>query len=243
MHEKDKSVLGKVVNQFHTNRLCKLMADHKGTVVIGNAAAHEDGNLTPSVVLNPAIDGGLMSEEVFGPIVGVITYKNIDEAIKVINSKPKPLAVYYFGTNSNKNENLVRLMRETSSGAFVVNDVCSHFINEELPFGGVGESGYGRLHGKEGFDSCCNKKSVLRKVSLNIYPFNIMMAPFPEDKQKMIRLLISRMDYTQGQLLRRSLLIVAVLFFLWLVVTKRLTLQKVKRVWAMLKLAITMLRK
>lgn len=171
------------------------MADHKGTVVIGNAAAHEDGNLTPTVVLNPAMDVTLMSEETFGPIVGLITYKNIDEAIKIINSKPKPLAVYYYGTNSNKNENLMRLMRETSSGAFVVNDTCTQIINEDLPFGGVGESGYGRLHGKDGFESCSNKKSVLRKMPLNFYPFNITIAPFTEDKQNMIRLLVKWVDY------------------------------------------------
>ena len=100
------------------------MADHKGTVIVGNASAHEDGNLTPTVVLNPAEDCPLMSEETFGPILSVFHYKKIDEAIRLINSKPKPLAVYYFGTNSNKNENLNRLMHETSSGAFVVNEFC-----------------------------------------------------------------------------------------------------------------------
>lgn len=124
MFEKDKNVLGKVVNQFHTNRLCKLMADHQGTVVVGNASAHEDGNLIPTVVLNPSETCPIMSEETFGPILSVFTFKNIDETIKLINSKPKPLAVYYFGTNSNKNENLNKLMRETSSGAFCVNEVA-----------------------------------------------------------------------------------------------------------------------
>jgi len=114
------------------------MADHKGTVVVGNAAAHEDSNLTPTVLLNPAMDSPLMSQETFGPILAIITYKNIDEAVKIVNSKPKPLAVYYFGTNSNKNENLMRLIRETSSGAFVVNDICNQIMNEHLPFGGVG---------------------------------------------------------------------------------------------------------
>lgn len=65
-----------------------------------------------------------MSEETFGPILSVFTFKNIDETIKLINSKPKPLAVYYFGTNSNKNENLNKLMRDTSSGAFCVNEIA-----------------------------------------------------------------------------------------------------------------------
>lgn len=89
------------------------MADHKGTVVVGNAQAHEDGNLTPTVVLNPALDSPLMSEETFGPIVAVLSFKTIEEAIKVINSKPKPLAIYYFGTNSNRNANLNKVSSET----------------------------------------------------------------------------------------------------------------------------------
>ena len=70
-----------------------------------------------------------MNDETFGPILSIYTYKNIDEAIKFINSKPKPLAVYYFGTNSNRNENMMRLTRETSSGAFVVNETCMQMFN------------------------------------------------------------------------------------------------------------------
>ena len=139
--------MGKVVNQFHTDRLCKLLSDHKGTVVVGNARAFEDGNLTPTVVLNPAEDCPLMSEEIFGPILPVFTFKKFDEAIKLINSKPKPLAVYYFGNNSNKNENLNQLSKQTSSGAFMVNEMCLQMYQTYLPFGGVGEAGYGRLHG------------------------------------------------------------------------------------------------
>jgi len=129
MHEKNKNALGKVSSQFHTNRLCQLMADHKGTVIVGNAAAYEDGNLTPSVILNPAEDCALMGEETFGPILSVFHYKKLEEAIQLINSKPKPLAVYYFGNNSSKNENLNRLMRETSSGAFVVNELVKQIFN------------------------------------------------------------------------------------------------------------------
>jgi aldehyde dehydrogenase (NAD+) len=99
------------------------MADHKGTVVIGNSSAHEDGNLIPTVILNPAEDCPLMTDETFGPILSIFTYKKIEEAIKTINSKPKPLGIYYFGSNSNKNESLNRLMKETSSGAFLVNEM------------------------------------------------------------------------------------------------------------------------
>jgi len=116
-------------------------------------------------------------------------------------------------------------------------------MSEYLPFGGVGESGYGRLHGKEGFEGCSNLKSVLRKSPLNFYPFNVAMAPFTDDKQNLIRLLATKLDYTQSQLAKRAIIIVLVLFFLFLIVTKRLTLQKVKKVYTMLKIAVAMMRK
>jgi aldehyde dehydrogenase (NAD+) len=71
-------------------------------------------------------------------------------------------------------------------------------FNTFLPFGGVGDSGYGRLHGKEGFDGCSNKKSVMRKAPLKFYPFNVIFAPYTEDKQSMIRLLATKLDYSQN---------------------------------------------
>ena len=195
-YSKDKNFIGKVVNQFHTTRLCKLMADHKGTVVIGNPSSHEDGNLTPTVILNPAEDCALMAEETFGPILAVHTYKKFDEAIKFINSKPKPLAVYYFGTNSTRNENMQRLLRDTSSGAFLVNEAAYQIFNQCLPFGGVGESGYGRLHGKFGFDGCSNLKSVMKKVPLKFFPFTVTFPPYTEDKQRIMTLLATKLDYS-----------------------------------------------
>jgi len=243
MYENDKKALGKVVNEFHTNRLCKLMADHKGTVVIGNPVAHEDGNLTPSVILNPAEDCGLMNEETFGPILAVFTFKKVDEVIKLINSKPKPLAVYYFGKNSNKNETMMRLMRETSSGAFCVNEAAYQYNNQDLPFGGVGDSGYGRLHGKAGFDSCSNKKSVMRKIPLKFYPFSVSLPPYTEDKQKMIKLMFRKLDITQRQLQRRIIIGLIVIYLLWAVLTKRLTIQKVKKFWTVIKMAWQFMRK
>lgn len=84
-------------------------ADHKGQVIVGNPNAHIDGNLTPTIVMNPARDSKMVTGEIFGPILPVLTYKNIDEVVAYINSKPKPLAVYYFGTNAFSNPNLMKL--------------------------------------------------------------------------------------------------------------------------------------
>jgi len=119
-----------------------------------------------------------MKEEIFGPILPVITFKNIGEAIDFINKIDKPLAVYYFGKNSCGNANMMRVKEETTSGAFLVNDAVIHFINAATPFGGVGGSGYGRCHGKEGFLQCSNTKSVMMKTPLNFWPFTVVHPPF-----------------------------------------------------------------
>jgi acyl-CoA reductase-like NAD-dependent aldehyde dehydrogenase len=111
-----------------------------------------------------------MRDEIFGPILPVVPYQSIDEAIKYINDGEKPLALYYFG--SQKGANARRIEKETSSGAYVVNDAIYQVFNIELPFGGVGYSGYGRYHGIDGFHAFSNKKSVLIKPPVKMYPYN-----------------------------------------------------------------------
>ena len=147
-------------------------------MICGNEKAGEDNQLTPTVILNPSMTSDLMTDETFGPILPVITYKNLDEAISIINSREKPLAIYYFGKNSSFNKNLTRVRNETSSGAFVVNEIASQFLFQDLPFGGVGASGYGRCHGKEGFLQCSNQKSCVFKTPLNFWPFTVTIPPF-----------------------------------------------------------------
>ena len=95
-----------------------------------------------------------MKDEIFGPILPIITFDEIDEAIDFINSKDKPLAIYYFG--SNWSSNYTRIEQETSSGALVVNETLFQIVNPYLPFGGVGNSGYGRCRGFEGFKQFSN---------------------------------------------------------------------------------------
>ena len=95
--------MGSIINDFHKNRVCDLLKDHQGTVVVGNANAHEDKNIIPTVVVNPNVDSALMKEEVFGPILPIITYADIDEAIKFVNDRDKPLTLYYFGKSHGSN--------------------------------------------------------------------------------------------------------------------------------------------
>jgi len=100
--------------------------------------------------LNPKLDSEAMNEEIFGPILPIISFSNINEAIDVVNNKDKALAVYYFG-RPYWNDNLCRVNNETTSGAFLVNEVISHIVNPSFGFGGVGGSGMGRYGGFEGF--------------------------------------------------------------------------------------------
>lgn len=112
--------MGRPINDFHKQRLCNLLADHGGNVAIGNARAHEDLNLTPTVIVNPAKDSAVMRDEIFGPILPVYSYQSIDEVIKFIQEGEKPLAMYYFGTGGSLNYK--RLERETSAGMYVSNE-------------------------------------------------------------------------------------------------------------------------
>lgn len=112
-----------------------------------------------------------MKEEIFGPILPLVSFQTIDDVIKIVNEGEKPLAIYYFGSVL-FNSNLSKLEKGTSSGALVTNDTLFHIANPNLPFGGVGHSGTGRIHGFEGFKAFSNAKSVLVKPTYNFYPYN-----------------------------------------------------------------------
>ena len=231
-----------MINTFHQERCCKLLADHGGTVIEGNANADIDKNLLPTVILNPSLDSDLMKEEIFGPILPVFTYKNIQEAITFVQNIDKPLAVYYFGKNSWSNKNMMRVKEETSSGAFLVNDIAIHFLNADTPFGGVGGSGYGRCHGKEGFLQCSNTKSVMLKTPVNLWPFTVIHPPYTSDKIKTIKLLMTKLDYTQMQVYKRVAWLIIIVIFIWLIASKRLTLKKLRKLKMMFSMAMAAMR-
>lgn len=152
-----------------------------------------------------------MQEEIFGPILPIITYQNLDEAIKFINSGDKPLALYYFGDKNTKA--CKRLNHETSSGAFATNDALMQVLNPYLPFGGVGYSGYGRYHGYEGFKQCSNSKAVFLKAPLKMYPYNKLLPPFTPEKQQMIRKLIKFTAYGDKKFGKH---LITTIFIIWL---------------------------
>lgn len=170
-----------------------------------------------------------MKEEIFGPILPILTFNDFSEVIKTINGMDKPLGIYYFGSNSWRNANMMRVKNETSSGAFLVNEMALHPCNPDLPFGGVGASGYGRTHGYEAFKQCSNIKSMMMKHPMNFYPFNVVFPPYTPDKQRIVNILTTHFTMTQSSMLKRTILVLVLLYILRLIVTKRLTVAKVKK--------------
>ena len=163
--------MGKVITDWHCDRLKGLIDSSKGKIISGGKVDRNIKYVEPTIIVNPDLKSPVMQEEIFGPVLPVIKFSRIDEVIEFINDKDKALAVYYFG-KCYSNPNRDRLMNETSSGAFLVNEVIMHITNHELGFGGVGASGYGRYGGYDGFKQWSNAKSVMIKPSMNIPPFN-----------------------------------------------------------------------
>lgn len=157
--------LARIVNKHHFDRVHNLLKDPKvaASVVYGGSVDEENMVIEPTILLNPPLDADIMTEEIFGPLLPIITLNNIEESIQFINSRPKPLAIYAFTKNDSLKE---KILQETSSGSLTFNDAMIQFICDTLPFGGVGQSGYGRYHGKFSFDTFSHEKAVLHRSLL-----------------------------------------------------------------------------
>jgi aldehyde dehydrogenase (NAD+) len=155
----------RIVNDKHFNRLNDLLQDalnHGAKIEFGSNADQATRFMPPIVLTNISASARIMSEEIFGPILPIITYKTIDEVIQTINSKPKALALYVY---ANDRATTKRILEETSSGAACINDSGIHFLHHNLPFGGVNNSGIGKSHGYYGFLAFSNEKPVLKQKS------------------------------------------------------------------------------
>lgn len=150
----------RIVNRRHFDRLAAAMAATEGEVVIGGGSNPDALELEATVVVDPSLTEPLMTDEIFGPVLPIVTVQNLDEAIEFVNARPKPLAAYLFTKAKAVRE---RVIREVSSGGMVVNHLIFHFATTKLPFGGVGPSGTGAYHGRYGFEEFSHRKSVLTK--------------------------------------------------------------------------------
>lgn len=158
----------RIINQHHFERLERLL--EAGEIIMGGERDRDDLFLAPTLIDEPPLDAPIMQEEIFGPILPVIAYDRLDEAIDVVNSRPKPLALYFFSPDRAAQE---RVLREISCGGVCINSTLLHESSPTLPFGGVGESGMGAYHGKASFDTFTHYKSVLRQR----LPFDDLIRP------------------------------------------------------------------
>ena len=150
----------RIVHREGTERLARLMQS-SGQVVVGGEMNVEEKYIAPTVLVDVESDSPIMREEIFGPILPVLTYREIDEVIRFVNEREKPLALYYFGPRQEARE----VLNRTSSGGACVNDTIVHLANPRLPFGGVGMSGVGKYHGKASFELFSNLRSVVKSVT------------------------------------------------------------------------------
>lgn len=154
-----------IINQRHYDRLQGYIADAraKGAEIVEINPAHEEFDqqphhrIPPTLIINPTDDMKVMQDEIFGPILPVKTYAKIDEAIDYVNDHPRPLGLYYFGSDEAEER---KVLDSTTSGGVTVNDVVFHVSQDDLPFGGVGPSGMGAYHGKDGFDTFSHRKAI-----------------------------------------------------------------------------------
>lgn len=156
--------LGRIVNRRHFDRLAAYL--RQGRIVYGGDHDPEELYIAPTILADVDPDSPVMQEEIFGPILPVVPFDRVDDALSVLRARPKPLALYLFTNDRRLQE---RVLAETASGGVAINDTISHILGKDLPFGGVGASGMGAYRGKAGFDTFTHYKSVLRR-SLRVDP-------------------------------------------------------------------------
>lgn len=184
-----KETYGAIISRHHHNRINDLMADaiDKGAdIEFGGKSDRDNLRFTPTLISNVSKDSRVMEEEIFGPILPLITYREINDVIKFINEKPKPLALYVFS----KSKSIVnKVKKETSAGMMTINDVVLQFAHPNLPIGGVNNSGIGKAHGHTGFIAFSNEKAIVKQrrgltMAKTVYP------PYSSFKKFMIDFMV-----------------------------------------------------
>jgi aldehyde dehydrogenase (NAD+) len=177
-----------IISKQHHQRLLKMLDDsiqYNNRILLGEDSNNFENFIAPTLILSDKKKSKINSEEIFGPILPIVEYDNLDEAITWINNKTPPLSIYIF---SNSKINIEKIAKLTKSGGIVINEVMLQFTHPNLPFGGVRESGIGRSHGFAGFKEFSIERSYLKAGKIN--PLKLFYPPFNEQKRKLIDLLI-----------------------------------------------------
>lgn len=178
----------RIINDNHFDRINGLIKDavEKGAdIVMGGNLVADERFIPPTALINVAEEARILEEEIFGPVLPVVEYTSMEEAIQIVNSKPKPLALYYFGQR-NKNKRMI--LNGTSSGAVCINECVLHFNHPNLPFGGVNNSGIGKSHGWYGFLAFSNEKPVLRQ-RIGFTTAKMVYPPYNNKVKSIVKLL------------------------------------------------------
>jgi coniferyl-aldehyde dehydrogenase len=181
-----------IISARHYSRLLALLEDAraKSAQIIEIDSRPAQGPLrpqtvAPTLVLNARDDMTIMQQEIFGPVLPVITYRSIDEAIGYVNARPRPLALYFFGSDGDARR---EVLQRTTSGNVTINDTLLHFMQADLPFGGVGPSGMGAYHGIEGFRTLSHEKGIFEQSRWNFAAS--VRPPFGPLIERLIRFLL-----------------------------------------------------
>ncbi|WP_195971684.1 aldehyde dehydrogenase [Clostridium thermobutyricum] len=169
----------RIIRERDTEKLKEYFND--GKIYYGGEYDISDRFIHPTILTDVQANSPVMENEIFGPILPVIEFSNIDEAINFVNSRPKPLALYYFSESSS---NIEKVLKDTTSGGVTINDTVIHVAQTSLPFGGVGNSGMGDYHGKASFETFSHSRSVVKRGTF--IEFNIRFAPF-KDKIRLLK--------------------------------------------------------
>lgn len=178
----DNDDFASIVSERHAQRIGGLLDGHGGSIAFGGEVDIERRRVAPTIVVDPDPDAPLMQQEIFGPVLPVLTVESMEHAVDFVNGREKPLALYVFAEDSNAADSV---LDATSSGGACVNHVMLHITPPELPFGGVGESGTGRYHGQAGFDTFSNLKSVMKKPTKP--DPSLLYPPYNKLKERLIR--------------------------------------------------------
>jgi len=178
----DSPDLARIVNDQHFERITGLLRSAGGTVAVGGGSDPATRYIEPTIVVDPDPDAPIMHEEIFGPVLPVVTVGSVDAAVDHVNERPKPLALYVF---SGSGETAEHVLAATSSGGACVNHTLLHQASLGLPFGGVGASGMGQYHGQSGFAAYSHYKAVLHKPTTP--ELKLLYPPYTRIKDRIIR--------------------------------------------------------
>src|SRR5690554_719444 len=187
-----------VINERHYQRIRSAIDDakQKGIDVreinpINEDLSQQQGThkIPMTLVIKPSDDCLIMQNEIFGPVICIKTYSNVQETIDYINNNPRPLALYYFGNDSQEKRNI---LHNTTSGNVTINDVIAHAGVEDLPFGGIGPSGMGNYHGFDGFKTFSHAKGVFSQSKMNMMKLSGMIPPYGEKTERTLAFMLKR---------------------------------------------------